>query len=92
MVRSSFSTLATVNLDIMAMDIVGIAQKEGDEMSDLNTVTDKEAKFAEVVLGVLENVECPMLMYDGEKQAVRHGLELLLDTWNKERCVRNETN
>ena len=72
------------------MDIVGIARKEGDEMSDLNIVTDKEAKFAEVVLGVIENVECPMLMYEGEKQAVKHGLELLLDTWNKERCVRNE--
>ena len=56
-------------------------------MNDLMSVSDKEVKFAEVVLSVIENVECPMLMYDGEKQAVKHGLELLLNMWNKQRRV-----
>ena len=53
-------------------------------MGNLNTISDQEAKFAEIVLGVIENVECPMLMYDVEKQVVKHGLEILLDAWNKQ--------
>lgn len=34
--------------------------------------------FAEMFLNVLENIECPMLLYKGEKEAVRKALLLLL--------------
>lgn len=42
------------------------------------TVTDKDRHFAELVLRVLKDVDCPMLMFEGEKEAVRKGLVLLL--------------
>lgn len=46
-------------------------------------ITDKDAHFAEVILMVIENCEHPMLLYEGEKEAVRKGLRMLLDEYEK---------
>ena len=35
---------------------------------------EKELYFAKAVLGAIENVEVPMLMYEGEKKVVRKAL------------------
>ena len=48
-------------------------------MSENIVCTSKDAHFAELVLRVIDEVKYPMLMYDGEKEAVRKGLILLLD-------------
>ncbi len=48
-------------------------------MNENIVCTSKDAHFAELVLRVIDEVEYPMLMYDGEKEAVRKGLMLLLD-------------
>lgn len=48
-------------------------------MSENIVCTSKDAYFAELVLRVIDDVKYPMLMCDGEKEAVRKGLMLLLD-------------
>lgn len=49
---------------------------------DLNTqFTDKDAYFGELVLRVIRDVECPMLMTEGEKVAVKKALIWALDEW-----------
>lgn len=47
-------------------------------MDERIIVTDKDAYFAEVMLGVIDRVERPMILFEGEKEAVRKGLKLLL--------------
>lgn len=34
----------------------------------------KDITFAEIVIGVIKNVKCPMLMYDEEKEVVKKAL------------------
>ena len=48
-------------------------------MSENIVCTFIDAHFAELVLRVIDEVEYPRLMCDGEKEAVRKGLMLLLD-------------
>lgn len=49
---------------------------------DVNTAfTDKDAYFGELVLRVIRDVDRPMLMYDGEKEAVKKALIMALDVW-----------
>ena len=49
---------------------------------DLNTqFTDKDAHFGELVLRVIRDIECPMLMTEGEKVAVKKALIKALDEW-----------
>lgn len=54
-------------------------------MSENIICTSKDAHFAELVLRVIDEVECPRLMCDREKEAVRKGLMLLLDRQPVER-------
>ena len=54
-------------------------------MSENIICTPKDAHFAELILRVIDEVKYPMLMYDGEKEAVRKGLMLLLDRQSAER-------
>ena len=54
-------------------------------MSENIVCTFKDAHFAELVLRVIDEVECPRLMCDGEKEAVKKGLILLLDRQPAER-------
>lgn len=54
-------------------------------MSENIVCTSKDAHFAELILRVIDEVKYPMLMYDGEKEAVRKGLMLLLDRQPAER-------
>lgn len=54
-----------------------IVAKE-QRMSENIVCTFKDAHFAELVLRVLDEVEYPRLMCEGEKEAVRKGLMLLL--------------
>ena len=54
-------------------------------MSENIVCTPKDAHFAELILRVIDEVKYPMLMYDGEKEAVRKGLMLLLDRQPAER-------
>lgn len=49
---------------------------------DVNTTfTDKDAHFGELVLRVIRDVDIPMLMYEGEKEAVKKALIMALDKW-----------
>ena len=49
---------------------------------DVNTTfMDKDAYFGELVLRVIRDIDKPMLMYDGEKEAVRKALIMALDEW-----------
>ena len=49
---------------------------------DVNTTfTDKDAHFGELVLRVIRDIECPMLMTEGEKVAVKKALIKSLDEW-----------
>lgn len=49
---------------------------------DVNTeFTDKDAHFGEVILRVIRDVEVPMLLYEGEKEAVKKALIMALDDW-----------
>lgn len=49
---------------------------------DVNTTfTDKDAHFGELVLQVIRDVDKPMIMYDGEKEAVRKALIMALNEW-----------
>ena len=49
---------------------------------DVNTTfTDKDAHFGELVLRAIRDIDKPMLMYDGEKEAVRKALIMALDEW-----------
>lgn len=57
----------------------------GKRMNENIVCTSKDAHFAELVLRVIDEVECPRLMCDGEKEAVRKGLMLLLDRQFAER-------
>ena len=44
-------------------------------------VTEKDAHWAEIVLRVLRDNDCPMLMYQAEKDVVENALLMLLDTF-----------
>lgn len=44
-------------------------------------VTDKDAHWAEMVLNVIRDIECPMLMYQAEKDVVEKALRMLFDDW-----------
>ena len=50
-------------------------------------VTDKDAHWAEMVLNVIRDVDCPMLMYQAEKDVVKKALEFLIDDWR----ITNDT-
>lgn len=50
-------------------------------MDERIIVTDKDAHFAEVMLGVIDRVERPIILFEGEKEAVRKGLKLLLNRY-----------
>lgn len=39
----------------------------------------KEVYFANMVIGAIDNVKTPMLMYEEEKQVVRKALEIYID-------------
>lgn len=41
-------------------------------------LTDIERYFAEAVIGAIDNIDFPILMYEGEKEIVRKALERLL--------------
>ena len=44
-------------------------------------VTDKDAHWAEMVLSVICDIDCPMLMYQAEKDVVEKALRMLFDDW-----------
>lgn len=49
---------------------------------DLNTqFTDKDAYFGELVLRVIRDVDCPMFITTGERDAVKKALIKALDEW-----------
>lgn len=51
-------------------------------------LTDKERYFAETVIGAINHVECPMLMYEEEKAVVKKALKALLSKDESERRGR----
>lgn len=58
------------------------AEREENGTDVVNTTfTDKDAHFGEVVLRVIRDVDTPMLMYEGEKEAVKKALIMALDKW-----------
>lgn len=49
---------------------------------DVNTeFTDKDAHFMELVLREIRDVDCPMLVTTGERDAVKKALIKALDEW-----------
>ena len=58
-------------------------------LDDLNTqFTDKDAYFGELVLRTIREVDCPMFITTGERDAVKKALIKALDEWAED---RNET-
>ena len=53
-------------------------------------ISDQDAYFAELVLGAIQNLEVPMLMYEPEKVAVKHALEIMLEMWSEEKAMAND--
>lgn len=51
-----------------------------------------ERHWANAVLGAIENLECPMLMYEGEKMIVRKALKAYLAESDAEQTEPNEKN
>lgn len=43
-------------------------------------ISENERHYAEMVLGVIDTVECPMLMYEGEKAIVRKALKAYIES------------
>ncbi len=43
-------------------------------------LTDKEKYLAGLVIKLIDNVECPMLMYEGEKNIVKKALLNILES------------
>ena len=39
----------------------------------------KELYFANTVIGAIDNIEIPMLMYEGEKNVVKKALQIYID-------------
>ena len=39
----------------------------------------KELYFANTVIGAIDNIETPMLMYEGEKNVVKKALQMYID-------------
>jgi len=51
---------------------------------DMDTqFTDKDAYFGELVLRVIRDIDTPMLMYEGEKEAVKKALISALEKWEE---------
>lgn len=44
-------------------------------------VTDRDAYLAEMIMNLILDVECPMLMYQEEKDVVEKALRMLFDDW-----------
>lgn len=42
-------------------------------------ISEKERRYATMVLDVIDNVECPMLMFEGEKAIVRKALKAYIE-------------
>ena len=47
-------------------------------------INHQDVQKAELVLRVIDNVDCPMLMYEYEKDVVRKALNLMLEMWRKQ--------
>lgn len=43
-------------------------------------ISENERHYAEMVLGVIDTVECPMLMCEGEKAIVRKALKAYIES------------
>ena len=54
----------------------------------MKKLTDEERYFAETVIGAIDHVKCPMLMYDEEKEIVKKALLKLLEQDDAERRGR----
>ena len=48
----------------------------------------KELYFANAVIGVIDNVKTPMLMYQEEKDVVRKALRMYIDRIESDMCGR----
>lgn len=46
----------------------------------------KEVYFANTVIGAIDNVKTPMLMYEEEKQVVRKALKMYIDKIEYKMC------
>lgn len=44
-------------------------------------VNDKDAHWAEMVLNIIRDIDCPMLMYQAEKDVVEKALRMLFNDW-----------
>ena len=52
------------------------------EMETIMGYTDEQKKelyFANTVIGAIDNIETPMLMYEGEKNVVKKALQMYID-------------
>ena len=49
---------------------------------------EKELYFANAVIGVIDNVKTPMLMYQEEKDVVRKALLMYIDRIKSDMCGR----
>lgn len=54
-------------------------------MNDVDEMK-KEVYFANTVIGAIDNVKTPMLMYEEEKQVVRKALKMYIDKLEDTMC------
>lgn len=73
-----------MNFGLRLQDIAQIPAVDAIEVANIRC-TDKDAHWAELVLRAIEDLDCPMLMYAGEKEVVKKALTLLLNLWDGER-------
>lgn len=59
--------------------------KRGKVMENIDEMK-KEVYFANIVIGAIDNVKTPMLMYEEEKQVVRKALKMYIDKIEDKMC------
>lgn len=59
--------------------------KRGKVMENIDEIK-KEVYFANIVIGAIDNIKTPMLMYEEEKQVVRKALKMYIDKIEDKMC------
>ena len=66
-------------------NLIRFYRLNGDFLGEMETImgyTDEQKKelyFANTVIGAIDNIETPMLMYEGEKNVVKKALQMYID-------------
>lgn len=73
--KIKFGTMVLSESLIISLGGLGGLWKGGKNMDNQN----KELYFAKTVIGAIENVKVPMLMYEEEKEVVKKALQMYIN-------------